>query len=159
MTLALALRSCLLTSLLSAAALGQSTPSACPITFKSFSSDGVSARIENTSGKTIAGLSFYAAIADPTEHWKWVRYDLDPARPLREFGWNKTIKPSTSKTLSWDENLDFYHGGGGVFVLTDVLFSDGTSWEQPANTSPCRIVWYSNHKKSFLKPIDLPLPQ
>jgi len=102
-----------------------------------FDPSGISTRIQNTSGKTIVGLTFYAALADATEHWKWYHYDFDDSRPLREFGWNKEIKPMASKSLSWGADLDFEHGGGGAFVLTSALFSDGTSWEETSSGSSC----------------------
>ena len=56
--------------------------------------------IRNTSGKTIVGLVFNAAISDATEHWKWVHWDFDDSRPLRDFGWNKAIKRGTTKRLT-----------------------------------------------------------
>ena len=56
---------------------------------------------------------------------------LDAGRPIREFGWNKLIKPGEKKKLSWyHADLDFQHGGGGAFVLTSVLFQDGSVWEE-----------------------------
>jgi hypothetical protein len=134
---------------------GVTTPN-CPIAFRSFNPNGLSMHIVNTSGKTIVGLTFVAALADATEHWKWLHWNFDDARPLREFGWNKTISPGAKKTLSWAfNNLDFQHGGGGAFVLTSVLFEDGTSWED-TNTSECRALWINAHKKNFTRPINLP---
>ena len=47
------------------------------------------------------GLVFNAALADATEHWKWLHWDFDPGRPIREFGWNKLIRPGEKKKLSW----------------------------------------------------------
>jgi len=138
----------------------QAVSTACPVSFAWFHPDSLSARIQNTSGKTIVGLSFYAALADATEHWRWYHYSFDLTRPLREFGWNKTIKPTASKTLSWDRtDLDFEHGGGGAFVLTSVLFQDGSSWESPIDRADCKTIWYNSHKKSFSRPIDLPIRQ
>jgi hypothetical protein len=134
-----------------------SPPPNCPITFLKLNPDEVSTRVRNNSGKTIIGLTFYAALADATEHWKWVHYDLDNSRPLREFGWNRPIKPGASKSMSWDRtNLDFDHGGGGALVLTSVLYGDGTSWEELPDGATCKAVWYNSHKKSFARPIDLP---
>ena len=135
----------------------QNSPS-CPVTYLKLNPDAFSTRIHNDSGKTIVGLTFYAALADATEHWKWVHWDLDNSRDLREFGWNKQIKPGESKSLSWDRaNLDFEHGGGGALVLASVLYEDGTSWDQGPAQDDCKAVWYNNHKKSFTRPIDLPL--
>jgi hypothetical protein len=132
-------------------------PANCPVTFVKFDPSAISTRIQNTSGKTIVGLTFYAALADATEHWKWYHYDFDDSRPLREFGWNKEIKPMASKSLSWGADLDFEHGGGGAFVLTSVLFSDGTSWEETPSGSSCKVLWYNSHKKSFSRPVELPV--
>ncbi len=135
----------------------QTGPSACPVDFVHLDPSAVSVRVRNTSGKVIAGLSFYAALADATEHWKWFHYNFDETRPLREFGWNKQINPGAAKTLSWDRaDLDFEHGGGGAFVLTSVLFADGSTWESPHDRSDCKAIWYNNHKKGFTRPIDLP---
>ena len=132
----------LATTFLSLSAVAQTTaPSACPITFLKLDPFGISTRIQNTSGKTIVGLTFYAALADATEHWKWVHYDFDQSRPLMEMGWNKPIAPGASKSLSWDRGgLDFEHGGGGALVLTGALFSDGTSWEDPLDRATCKAV-------------------
>lgn len=68
------------------------TPASCPVQFLRFDPDGVSARIKNVSGKKIVGLVFNAAVADATEHWKWLHWDFDDARPVQNFGWNKPIK-------------------------------------------------------------------
>jgi hypothetical protein len=149
----------LVTTFLSLSAVAQNTaPPACPITFLKIDPSAISTRIQNTSGKTIVGLTFYAALADATEHWKWVHYNFDETRPLMELGWNKSISPMASKSLSWDRGgLDFEHGGGGALVLTSALFSDGTSWEDPPDRATCKAVWYNSNKKAFVKPIELPM--
>ena len=134
-------------------------PAACPVTFVRFDPSAISTRIQNTSGKTIVGLTFYAALADAKENWKWYHYDFDDSRPLREFGWNKEIKPMASKSLSWGADLDFEHGGGGAFVLTSVLFSVGTSWEETPSGASCKVLWFNSHKKSFARPVVLPARQ
>jgi len=132
--------------------------SSCPVDFLSFHPWGVSVRVKNTSGKAIVGLSFYAALSDATEHWKWVHWNFDESQPLREFGWNRPLKARAAKTLSWDRAyLDFEHAGGGAFVLTSILFEDGSTWEEPPDSASCKIVWLNGHKKVFVKPIDLPL--
>jgi hypothetical protein len=149
----------LATALLSLSAAAQ-TPAAstCPVTFLKVDPSGISTRIQNTSGKTIVGLTFYAALADATEHWAWVHYGFDQSGPLMELGWNKSISPMASKSLSWDRRgLDFEHGGGGAIVLTSALFSDGTSWEDPPDRSTCKALWYNSHKKSFVRPVELPV--
>ena len=74
---------------LAVTAQANGTPANCPVTFVKFDPAAISTRVQNTSGKTIVGLTFYAALADATEHWKWYHYDFDDSRPLREFGWNK----------------------------------------------------------------------
>jgi hypothetical protein len=133
-------------------------PSSCPLDFVNFNPSAVSVRVRNTSGKAIVGLSFYAALSDATEHWKWLHWNFDETKPLREFGWNKPIKPAAAKTLSWDRaDLDFEHGGGGAFVLTSVLFDDGSAWEEPPDSASCKVIWLNGHKKSFVKPFELPL--
>lgn len=140
---------------------GISAPAAgCPVRFLKFNPWGVSVRVKNVSGKPIAGLTFNAAIADATEHWTWLHWDFDVNRPIRDFGWNRVIKPDSSKTLSWDlANLDFHHGGGGAFVLTGVLYTDGTTWDEAPEGATCKFVWSNSHKKFFIKPVQLPFRQ
>jgi hypothetical protein len=133
------------------------TASNCPLTIKKFTPSGINIHVQNVTGKTIVGLSFYVALADATEHWKWYHWDFDDTRPLQEFAWNKTIKPGVTKSLSWGTNLNFERGGGGAFVLTSVLFEDGSRWEEPADRASCKALWYNSHKKGFVKPIELPL--
>jgi len=64
-----------------------------------FNPSGVSVGIRNTRGKSIVGLVFNAALADATEHRIWLHWDFDVNRPMRDFGWNKFIKPDVAKTL------------------------------------------------------------
>jgi len=140
-------------------ASGPTVPATCPIQFERFNpSSGVSVRIRNTSGKRIVGLVFNAALADATEHWKWYHWDFDDARPVRDFGWNKTIKEGAAKTLSWSwTNLDFQHGGGGAFVLTSALFDDGSVWEESGGRTSCMCLWSNSNKKGGLvRPVQLP---
>jgi hypothetical protein len=131
----------------------------CPVEILSFHPSGVAVRIRNTSGKTIVGMVFNAAISDATEHWKWVHWDFDDSRPLRDFGWNKAMKPRAAKWLSWNwgwgSYLDFEHIGGGAFVLTSVLFEDGSRWEDASDGNSCSCHWYK-HKRSAFRPIQLP---
>ena len=134
-----------------------SAPSACPVQFLHFDPDGVSTRIRNISGRKIVGLVFNAAVADATEHWRWLHWNFDDARPVQNFGWNKPIKAGETKKLSWDRvDLDFEHGGGGAFVLTSVLFEDGSTWEEADDQASCKYIWFHNHKKFFAKPVQLP---
>lgn len=135
------------------------TPTACPIQIIRFNPSDVTARIRNTSGKRIVGLVFNIALADAAEHWKWLHYDFVDTLPIREFGWNKEIKNGDAKTLSWSADVDFYHGGGGAFVLTSVLYEDGSSWEESKDCASCKYVWYNGHKKSLVRPVDLPYRQ
>jgi hypothetical protein len=102
----------------SARSLSRSTPAVRP--------SGVSVRIKNVSGKRIVGLVFNAALADATEHWKWLRWDFDESRPVGEFGWNKLIKNGEVKKLSWYRADIAFEHGGGAFVLTSALFEDGS---------------------------------
>jgi hypothetical protein len=137
--------------------LGSSSPAVCPVQFIRFNPSGVSVRVRNISGKPIVGLVFNAAIADAAEHWIWLHWYFDVNRPIREFGWNKAIKADAAKTLSWDRaDVDFEHGGGGAFVLTSVLFEDGSSWEESKDNASCKYVWYNSHKKNLVKPVRLP---
>jgi hypothetical protein len=134
-----------------------SAPSICPVQFLHFDPDGVSTRIRNVSGKKIVGLVFNAAVADATEHWKWLHWNFDDARPVQNFGWNKPIKAGETKKLSWDRvDLNFEHGGGGAFVLTSVLFEDGSGWEEADDRASCKYVWSHNHKQFFAKAVQLP---
>jgi len=125
-----------------------------------FHPSGVYVRIKNVSAKDIVGLNFNAAIADATEHWKWFHWDFNDTLPIRDFGWNKRIKVDAAKTLSWDRAyLDFQHGGGGAFVLTSVLFEDGSTWQESQDGASCKYVWHNSNKKSFVRPVILPLRQ
>jgi hypothetical protein len=133
------------------------SPAVCPVQFIRFNPSGVSVRLRNISGKPIVGLVFNAAIADAAEHWFWLHWYFDVNRPIREFGWNKVIKADAAKTLSWDRaDVDFEHGGGGAFVLTSVLFEDGSSWEESKDNASCKYIWYNGHKKTLVRPVQLP---
>jgi hypothetical protein len=44
-------------------------------------------------------MTWFAAIADATEHWNWIYWNLPGPLRLREFNWNKEVKPSAKKTL------------------------------------------------------------
>ncbi|HEX4486857.1 MAG TPA: hypothetical protein VH088_11350 [Terriglobales bacterium] len=133
------------------------TGPACPVAFLHFNPDAVSVRVKNVSGKTIVGLSFYAALSDATEHWTWLHWNLNQDQPLREFGWNKPIKPDQAKTLSWNRaDLDFEHEAGTAFVLTSVLFQDGSRWDEPADSTSCKLVWHKGRHKAFTTAIELP---
>ena len=128
----------------------------CPVMFLHINPSAVSVHIKNTSGKAIVGLVFKVALSDATEHWKWLHRDFDDGKPLREFGWNKTIVTNASKNLTWPTaNLDFEHVGGGAFVLTSVLFEDGSDWNATADNSDCKILWLK-HKKTFTREVQLP---
>ena len=132
------------------------TQNGCPVELLKLKPSGVALRIRNTSGKKIVGLVFNVAVADATEHWKWLY--KDDGRSIRDFGWNKQIKDGEEKNLVWPgANINFYHGGGGVLVLTSALFEDGSSWEEPKDSATCKSVWYNSHKKSFLHPVVLPV--
>jgi hypothetical protein len=132
-------------------------PPPCPVKFLHINPSEVNIRVQNTGGKVIVGMQLYAALADSTEHWKWFHWDFDDDRPLRAFGWNREIKPSATKTLSWDRaDLDFDRGGGGALVVDNILFADGSSWQESPDRSSCKMLWYNSHKKFFAKPIDLP---
>jgi hypothetical protein len=109
------------------AASGAAAPVNCPVQFLGFDPFALNVKIKNVSGKPIVRLVFSAALAEATEHWKWLHWNFDPGRPIRECGWNKLIKPGDRKRLSWYcADLDFQHGGGEAFVLTSVLFQDGS---------------------------------
>jgi len=130
---------------------GPTSPAGCPVQFIRFNPSGVSVRVRNISGKPIVGSVFNAAIADAAEHWIWLHWYFDVNRPIREFGWNKVIKADAAKTLSWDRaDVDFEHGGG-AFVLTSVLFDQGSSWEESNDYASRKYVWYHSHKKHLAK--------
>ncbi len=114
-------------------------------------------RVENVSGKKIAGITFNAAIADATERWHWMYGGYDPSRPLQEWGWNKPIKVGEGKNLWWYGGLDYPHDGGGLLLPTTVLFADGSSWVAAENDTSCGAIWVNSHRKALLKPVDLPL--
>ena len=97
-------------------------------------------------------------VADATEHWKWFHWDFDDTRPVRDFGWNKAIKPGAAKRLSWywGGYLDFEHIGGGDLVLTSALYDDGSRWEDQGAEYACKCIWLKN-KKSTFRAVKLPL--
>lgn len=132
-------------------------PVACPVEFLSFN-PALSIRLKNATEKMIVGLVFNVALADAAEHWTWLRWlNVDPTR-LRQFGWNKRISSGATKTLSWDHaDLDFTHGGGGAFVLTSILWEDGSRWDEPEDSASCAYIWYNTHKKSFARGVQLPI--
>jgi hypothetical protein len=128
----------------------------CPIVLLRINPAAVSVHVKNASGKVIVGLVFKVALSDATEHWKWLHWDFDDGKPLREFGWNKRITANSSKTLTWPAaNLDFEHVGGGAFVLTSVLYEDSSDWNATVDNSDCKILWLK-HKKSFTRDVRLP---
>lgn len=156
---ALAIFACPILARSQALQSNSNAPTACPVEILSFNPSGVTVHIKNTSGKSIVGLVFNAAISDATEHWKWVHWDFDDGRPLRDFGWDKAIKRGATKRLTWYRGwgayLDFDHIGGGAFVLTSVLFDDGSRWQEVTDGDSCKYVWYK-HKRSLFRPIELP---
>jgi hypothetical protein len=145
-------------------------PSSCPITFVKVSRPdyanrwNISTRVRNASGKKIVGMIFNSAVADAAEQWAWI----PEGNRIAELDWNRELNPGQSKTLSWylmsnlNETLYFnqpyyhQHGSGGTIVLTRVLYGDGSSWENSPDLRSCMGLWYSPHKKSFVKPIQLP---
>lgn len=146
----------LLSALLAAPGFAQ-PPQPCPVKPVHFNPDGLSIRIENTSGKQIVGMTWFAAIADATEHWNWIFWDTPGPLRLREFNWNKEINAGAKKTLSWDFiSLDFRHASGGAFMLGSVLFSDGSRWEENPRDHACQAVWLNSNKKTLTRPEDLP---
>jgi hypothetical protein len=163
-------------------AQADATPSSCPVSFVKFKPggvftprgfDSVSIRVKNVTGKKIVGLDFNAALAYFPGHWQWVSLTPNwvrlapdgmlsiplgtPVGPLREFGWNKEIKPGATETASWGfENLDYQDNGGVAFVLTSVLFEDGSRWEDPPARTSCMALWYNSHKKGIASAVVLP---
>jgi len=128
----------------------------CPVELLELHVSRVKVRLKNTSGKIITGLVFNAALSDATEHWKWLHWNYDQTRPLQEFGWNKPLKEDEIRNLSWDVDLEHEHGGGVAFVLTSVLFADGSTWEEDIDSANCKGIWHNHHKNGFTKPVQLP---
>jgi hypothetical protein len=86
-----------------------------PVPLLSFNPSDVRVRIRNARGKKIVGLIFNVAPADAAEHWKWLHYDFDDARPIQDFGWTKSIKEGGEKTLSrYPADVAIYYGGGAM---------------------------------------------
>lgn len=144
--------------------------SGCPVTFVHVDRPdyvnrlNLNVRIQNKSATKIVGMTFDVAIADASEKWDWI-----PDGPrIAEFDWNRELKPGQAKSLSWylvpssvEANYigqQYYHehSSGGAVVLTKVLFSDGTSWEDASNHPSCMGLWFNPNKKFFAKPIQLP---
>jgi hypothetical protein len=139
------------------------TPAMCPVELTKFHpsgtfiNTGVNVHVKNVANQEIVGLVFNVALGDAAEDWKWLHWDFDDTRPLRDFQWNKPIQPGGTKSLSWEADLGFEHGGGGAFVLVSALFADGSSWHSPEDGAACKLVWFNGNKKSFVKPVDLPI--
>jgi hypothetical protein len=139
------------------AAPAPAATSTCPVQFLNFDPGDTSVKVKNTTDKLVVGLVFNAAIADATEHWTWVHWDLDQNRSLRNFNWNREMKPGASKRIIWwYTNLAFDHGGGAAMVLTSALFADGSRWEAGQDLMACGILWHNNHKKAFIQSPDFP---
>ncbi|HEV2961236.1 MAG TPA: hypothetical protein VG649_05370 [Candidatus Angelobacter sp.] len=137
-----------------------SLASSCPVELRDIHVNNLSVRVRNTSGKRIVGLVFNVALSDATEHWIWLHWNYDLSARLREFGWNRLIREGESKKLSWDfVDLEHEHGGGVVLVLSSILFADGSTWDEDADTITCKAIWFNNHKKGFTKPVLLPRRQ
>jgi hypothetical protein len=144
---------------LGAIAQSDGASSSCPVDFVGFNAsglNGVSVRVRNPGAKKIVGLTFNAALADATEHWNWLSWPSDYAT-LREFGWNKELKPGAAKTTWW-ENIDLghEHGGGVAFVLVSALFEDGSRWDERPDRATCVALWYNYHKKGIARVVVLP---
>jgi hypothetical protein len=144
--------------------------SSCPVVFVHVDRPdyvnrlNLNVRIQNKSATKIVGMTFDVAIADAAEEWEWI-----PNGPrIAEFDWNREVNSGQSKSLSWylvpssveanyiGENYYHEHSSGGAVVLTKVLFSDGTSWEDAPGRESCMGLWFNPHKKFFAKPIQLP---
>jgi hypothetical protein len=131
-------------------------PSVCPVQFQNFDPGDTSIRVKNISGKKIVGLVFNAALSDATEHWIWIHWNLDQNRSLRDFSWNREMKPDDSKRITWNVYLAFDHVGGAAMVLSSALFADGTRWEASSDVAACSVLWHNHHKKGFLRAPDFP---
>jgi len=138
-------------------------PSSCPVGISKFNpsgSNGFTVRLENLKAKKIVGMAFNVALSDATENWRWFHYDDDPTRPLVGFNWNEEIEPRAVKTLTWGSGGgNFGHGGAAAFVLTSVLFEDGSSWNELPNRASCQALWYDYPKKGQTKAVVLPIRQ
>jgi hypothetical protein len=131
--------------------------SACPVQVADLHVFWISVQVTNTSGKKIVGMVFNAALADPTERWKWLHQGYNDRQPLQGFGWNTPLEKAETTKISW--RADLARGGydsGVAFVLTRVLFADGSSWEEARDSATCKATWHGRHKKGFSKPVELP---
>ena len=69
----------------------------------------------------------------------------------------QTASPGSTSPTGWDRaDVDFEHSGG-AFVLTNVLFDDGSSREESKDSASCKYVCYHSHKKNLVKPVRLPV--
>jgi len=146
--------------------LAPTAPDACPVeladfhTSATFTTEGAGLRVKNLTKNDIVGLVFDVALADAAENWKWLHWNFDDTRPLEDFGWNKPIKAGENKKISWSsKDLGFEHNGGGAFVLTSILFADGSGYRAPADNSVCKLVWYNSNKKGLVRQVELPARQ
>jgi hypothetical protein len=130
---------------------------ACPVQLENLHVFFVSVQVTNTSKKKIVGLVFHAALADATENWKWLHMSYDERFPLQPFDWNKGLDKDETTKVSWHADLTQHsHGGGMAFVLTRILFADGSTWEDSPDSATCKLTWHDHHKKAFARPVELP---
>jgi len=142
------------------------TPPSCPLGFVRVDHPSyydsrawkIDIRVRNLSGRKIVGMVFNGAVADATENWTWISNG-----PLIDLNWNRELNPGQAKNLSWYLGnvaipANFYpeHASGGAVIPRQILFADGSTWEEPVNREACIGLWYNSHKKFFAKPIALP---
>jgi hypothetical protein len=119
--------------------------------------DTVRITVKNTTGKKITGMMFNIALADATENWKWLHWYYDDAQPLRQFGSTHSVDTGESKKLNWEHlDLEREFRGGIAMVPTNILFADGSSWQDDTDSGVCRGLWHNHHKSGFSRPIELP---
>ncbi len=115
--------------------------SSCPLVIHQFRPWEIRAHVENTSGKTIVGLTFYVALADATEHWKWLHYNFDDSRPLHGSVWNKPLGPGAEMTLRWNRDLLILdQSAGSRLSPLPVEISFNMCWTGP---------WFASAKGSW----------
>jgi len=94
----------------------------------------------------VVNVAGYQGVFAPVD-----RYPSDDARRVLEVNILGLMHVLSGAARSMVE-----HGGGGAFVLTSVLFEDGSSWEESKDNASCKYVWYHSHKKNLVKPVRLP---
>ena len=93
-------------------------------------------KVKNLTNKTIRGIKFVTAFYDSTEDLTTIPHT---------WGLHGEVKAGEIGTGNWDTNAYQKEAAIGWIVLPwKILFTDGTTWQQPGGT--CSFEWWKNKK-------------